>query len=42
MGVLWPAGGAADVESNEINEISDPNNPKLDTHIDTFVISFEL
>ena len=32
-------GGAADVKSNEIIEISNPNNPKIDTHNDIIVIS---
>ena len=37
-GVLLPA---ADVKSNDNIEISDPNNPKIDTHNDTSVISLE-
>ena len=32
---------AADVKSNDIIEISDPNNPKIDTHNDIFVIFFD-
>ena len=32
---------AADVKSNDNIEISDPNNPKIDTHNDTSVISLE-
>ena len=31
----------ADVKSNDIIKTSDPNNPKIDTHNDTIVISFE-
>ena len=34
-------GGAADVKSNDIIKTSDPNNPKIDTHNDTSVISLE-
>jgi len=34
-------GGAADVKSNDIIEIRGKNNPKIDTHNDTSVISFE-
>ena len=33
--------GAANVKSFDIIEISDPNNPKIDTHNDTSVISLE-
>ena len=36
-GVLWPA----DVKSNYIFEISDPNYAKIDAHIDISVLSFE-
>ena len=36
-----PAGGAADVKSDGIIEISGSNNPKIDTHNDIFVNSFE-
>ena len=36
------AGGvAADVKSDDIIEISDPNNPEIDTHNDISVIYFE-
>ena len=31
----------ADVNSNDSIKTSDPNNPKIDTHNDTSVISFE-
>ena len=34
-------GGAADVKSNDIIEISGPNNPKIDTYNDLSVISIE-
>ena len=34
-----PAGGAVDIKSNDIIEISVPNNPKIDTHNDISVIS---
>ena len=34
-------GGAADVKSDDIIEISDPYNPKIDTHNDISVIYFE-
>ena len=37
----WPAGEAVDVKSNGIIKISGPNNPKIDTHNDIFVIFFE-
>ena len=40
-GCPFAVGGAADVKSNDIIEISDPNNPKIDTHNDISVISFE-
>ena len=30
-----------DVKSNNIIEISDPNNPKINTHTDISVISFK-
>ena len=35
----WPADEAADVKSNVIIEISGPNNPKIDTHNDTYLSS---
>ena len=35
------AGGVAGVKSDGIIEISGPTNPKIDTHYDTSVISFE-
>ena len=31
-------GGAVDIKSNDIIEISVPNNPKIDTHNDISVI----
>ena len=37
----WTAGGAADLKSNGIVGISGPINPKIDTHNDISVISFE-
>jgi len=40
-GDSWPAGGEADVKYSRIIEISDPNNPKIDTHNDISVIFFE-
>ena len=36
-----PAVRSADIKSNDIIEISDPYNPKIDTHNDIYVIYFE-
>ena len=38
-GCPFAVGGAADIKSNDIIEISDPNNPKIDTHNDISVIT---
>ena len=40
-GVLWLAGRVAEVKSNDVIEISNPNNPKINTYNDISVISFE-
>ena len=35
------AGGAANLKSEVIIEISDPKNPRIDTHDDIYVVIFE-
>ena len=37
----WSAGGVANVKYNRIIEISDQNNPKIDTHNDISIIILE-